>query len=196
MLRCFDLQHRAIVHAVQYCSHASLFVVGLNCTVNCTSVTSLFLTLFLRELHHTTPHHTDTYELARLGESKQVSVARQHLSWMLGKTGHGRLVRYKYGVEESGSSSSSGGGGGGSSDNSNGGSSNMHGGSPSGERSRGNTSGSNPVRTTLSSLHDDQHNRYSCGPGYYHKHVHVMRDLNAAGSLEDLLTVAARCLPR
>ena len=29
-------------------------------------------------------------------ESKQVITARQHLTWMLGKSGHGRLVRYEY----------------------------------------------------------------------------------------------------
>lgn len=27
---------------------------------------------------------------------KSVSVARQHLNWMLGKSGHGRLIRYEY----------------------------------------------------------------------------------------------------
>ena len=29
-------------------------------------------------------------------ESMQVCIARQHLTWMLGKSGHGRSVRYRY----------------------------------------------------------------------------------------------------
>jgi hypothetical protein len=29
-------------------------------------------------------------------ESRQIYIARQHLTWMLGKTGHGRTVRYEY----------------------------------------------------------------------------------------------------
>ncbi len=29
-------------------------------------------------------------------ESKQIYIARQHLTWMLGKSGHGRLVRFKH----------------------------------------------------------------------------------------------------
>jgi tRNA-dihydrouridine synthase len=29
-------------------------------------------------------------------EDKNLSVARQHLNWMLGKSGHGRLIRYEY----------------------------------------------------------------------------------------------------
>ena len=29
-------------------------------------------------------------------ESMQIYIARQHLTWMLGKTGHGRTVRYRY----------------------------------------------------------------------------------------------------
>ena len=29
-------------------------------------------------------------------ESRQIYIARQHLAWMLGKSGHGRMVRYTY----------------------------------------------------------------------------------------------------
>lgn len=29
-------------------------------------------------------------------ESRQIYIARQHLAWMLGKSGHGRMVRYAY----------------------------------------------------------------------------------------------------
>lgn len=62
-------------------------------------------------------------------EPRQIYIARQHLSWMLGKSGHGRMVRYAY-----------------------------------------------------------------IGP-YYKKHVHLMQDMNAATSVEDLLCIAERCLP-
>lgn len=92
----------------------------------------------------------DAYDSARKGDSggstqracssgRQVDVARQHLSWMLGKSGHGRLVRYKYGLVN---------GGGGS------------------------------CLTT----------------GGYQKNVHILRDLNEATCMEDLLIVAKRCL--
>ena len=38
----------------------------------------------------------DNYESSkRATESKQIYIARQHLVWMLGKTGHGRTVRYE-----------------------------------------------------------------------------------------------------
>jgi tRNA-dihydrouridine synthase len=41
------------------------------------------------------PRHTSaTREYAP--ESRQIYIARQHLTWMLGKTGHGRTVRYEY----------------------------------------------------------------------------------------------------
>lgn len=29
-------------------------------------------------------------------DSRQLSIARQHLNWILGKSGHGRLIRYQY----------------------------------------------------------------------------------------------------
>jgi tRNA-dihydrouridine synthase len=37
-------------------------------------------------------------DLSQPSESrqKQVNIARQHLNWMLGKSGHGRLIRYEY----------------------------------------------------------------------------------------------------
>jgi len=73
------------------------------------------------------------------GAGRQVDVARQHLSWMLGKSGHGRLVRYKYGLVN-------GGGG--------------------------------------SCLTKDG----------YEKHVHILRDLNEATCIEDLLIIARKCL--
>ena len=38
----------------------------------------------------------DSYEIVKRGESKQIYVARQHLTWMLGKQGHGRSVRFKH----------------------------------------------------------------------------------------------------
>ncbi len=37
----------------------------------------------------------DSYESSKRSESKQIYIARQHLVWMLGKTGHGRTVRYE-----------------------------------------------------------------------------------------------------
>jgi tRNA-dihydrouridine synthase len=33
-------------------------------------------------------------------ESKELSVARQHLNWLLGKSGHGRLIRYEHRARE------------------------------------------------------------------------------------------------
>lgn len=33
---------------------------------------------------------------AYVREPRQIYIARQHLSWMLGKSGHGRMVRYEY----------------------------------------------------------------------------------------------------
>lgn len=33
-------------------------------------------------------------------ESKQITIAKQHLNWMLGKSGHGRLIRYEYKSEK------------------------------------------------------------------------------------------------
>jgi tRNA-dihydrouridine synthase len=38
----------------------------------------------------------DEMEAAKLGESKQIYIARQHLTWILGKTGRGRTIRYKH----------------------------------------------------------------------------------------------------
>lgn len=41
----------------------------------------------------------DAYEAQRninREQSKQIFVARQHLTWMLGKSGHGRLVRFRH----------------------------------------------------------------------------------------------------
>jgi tRNA-dihydrouridine synthase len=91
----------------------------------------------------------DAYDAAQRGEFKskadarQVSTARQHLTWMLGKSGHGRLVRFKYGLLDGGASCSVGTGGG------------------------------------------------TC---YYRKNVHIMKDLNEATSLVELLEIAKRCL--
>lgn len=38
----------------------------------------------------------NAYEQSKRGESKQLYIARQHLVWMLGKSGHGRTVRYHH----------------------------------------------------------------------------------------------------
>lgn len=38
----------------------------------------------------------DEYEMQKRNESRQIYIARQHLVWMLGKSGHGRSVRYKH----------------------------------------------------------------------------------------------------
>jgi tRNA-dihydrouridine synthase len=37
----------------------------------------------------------DEYELSTKQELKQIYIARQHLTWFLGKEGHGRTVRFK-----------------------------------------------------------------------------------------------------
>jgi len=70
-----------------------------------------------------------TAENDYIPESRQIYIARQHLAWMLGKSGHGRMVRYTY--------------------------------------------------------------IGAC----YKKHVHLMQALNEATSIDELLSVAEKCLP-